>query len=129
MDLFFQLFVFFDFHCNKISLFSITIRQVLVNVISTSCDFCLKTISYFFFLYLMLHKLLFQKVSNGMFYLVELHRCYEAIYLILVMFYEGRENIQQFKYVRFLFVFINMRKSMEQGEVSALFQEKRKKNR
>ena len=43
------------------------------------------------------------------------------------MFYEGRENIQQFKYVRFLFVFINMRKSMEQGEVSALFQEKRKK--
>ena len=64
-----------------------------------------------------------------MFYLVELHRCYEAIYLILVMFYEGRENIQQFKYVRFLFVFIYMRKSMEQGEVSALFQEKRKKNR
>ena len=45
------------------------------------------------------------------------------------MFYDGRENIQQFKYVRFLFVFINMRKSMEQGEVSALFQEKRKKNR
>ena len=43
------------------------------------------------------------------------------------MFYDGRENIQQFKYVRFLFVFINMRKSMEQGEVSALFQEKRKK--
>ena len=50
-----------DIECNKISLFSITSCQVFVNMISTSCDFCLKTVRHFFFLYLILNKLLFQR--------------------------------------------------------------------
>ena len=97
---FFRLFVCFDFHWNKISLFSITPCQVFLNVISTSCDFCMKTVRHFFFLYLMLHKLLLQKFR------------YATMHLLCVLFYDGREHTQQFKYVRFLFVFINKGKSM-----------------
>ena len=67
------------------------------------------------------------------------------MYLLRVLFYDGGEHTQQFKYVQFLCVFINKGKSItvldqrytrvdclrrgcdenEQGEVSALFQVKR----
>ena len=46
-SIFFCLFVCFNFHCNKISLFRITPCQFFVNVIFTSCDFCLKTVRHF----------------------------------------------------------------------------------
>ena len=84
-----------------------------------------------------------------MFCLVEIIIVYATMYLLRVLFYDGGEYTQQFKYVRFLCVYHNgkiddsfglkihnrhkridrLTRSCgenEQGEVSALFQEKRK---
>ena len=135
MDLFFRLFVCSDFHCNKNSLFSITVCtpcQVFVNVISTSSDFRLKTERPFFFLYVFV---------------------YATMDLLRVLFYDRGKHTQQFKYVQFIFVFNQQGKidysfgvkihnrhrkadrlirscgENENEEVSALFHEKRKNRR
>ena len=81
-------------------------------VISTSCDICLKTVRYFSFLYLMLHKLLLQKFRMKCFVSLKSIVVYARMCLLRVLFYDGREHTQQFKYVRFLFVLINKGKSM-----------------
>ena len=109
---FFRLFVCFNFNCNKISSFSITSCQVFVNVTSKSCDFCLKTVRHFFFLYLILHKLLLQKFRMECFVSLNSIVVYATMYLLRVLFYDRGGHTRQFKYVRFLFVFTNKGKSM-----------------
>ena len=104
---FFRLFACLNFHCNNISVFSITPYQVFVSVMSTSCDFCLKTSRHFFFLYLMLHKLLLQKFQMECFVQLNSIVVCATMYLLRMLFYDGGEHAQQFQYVRFLLVFIN----------------------
>ena len=142
MDLFFST-LCFDSHYNKISLFSITPCQVFVNAISMSCDFCLKTVRLFFFLYLILHKLLLQKFRIEYFVQLNSIVVYTTMYLLRVLFYDGEEHTfcvcQQGKIDYSFGLKIHNRyrrvgltrscSENEQGEVSALFQETQKFSR
>ena len=110
--------IFFD--SLFVSIFTLTKSHCLallhanyfVNVISTSSYFCLKIVGNFCFLNETLHKLLLQKFRMECFVQLNPIVDYTTMYLLRVLFFDGREHTQQFKYIRFLFVFINKGKSM-----------------